>query len=408
VKILLLNTIYPPTRGSAGAERAISLLANSLVRRNHEVVVVALHESKTESIEFRDGVKIYRLPLDNIYWPLAGKRRSWWLRFFWHFNEIWNRRAASRVGRILDLEKPDVVNTHNVSGFSVSIWTEVKRRGIRLVHTAHDYYLLCQRRTLFRSNKICTSRCFTCRVAATNKVTALKNVDTFCAVSEKSMTLHEQLIAASGCSKTVLFNICPKMDLLRQESRSDDHLVLGYIGAIEEKKGLEILLSALERVSQSNWSLTIAGSGISACIRDLKRRYPDPRIEWRGQIPREEFYSAVDVVIIPSLWHEPLPYVCIEALSTRKAVICTDVGGIPEIAKVSSGAILVPAGDSRRLAAALDNILADPHSCTIPFPLDEEAYSQFSEESVIRKYLDVYHHRETGPKKHSARVERPD
>ena len=59
--------------------------------------------------------------------------------------------AARRIGKILDAETPDVVNTHNVCGFSLAAWREVKRRRVRLVHTLHDCYLLCSRSVLFRN-----------------------------------------------------------------------------------------------------------------------------------------------------------------------------------------------------------------------------------------------------------------
>lgn len=63
-------------------------------------------------------------------------------RLAWHVREVWNPVAARRIGKIMDAEMPDVVNTHNVCGFSLAAWREVKRRKARLVHTLHDYYLL--------------------------------------------------------------------------------------------------------------------------------------------------------------------------------------------------------------------------------------------------------------------------
>jgi glycosyltransferase involved in cell wall biosynthesis len=142
MKILIISTLYPP-HVMGGAEKAAAELAEALVRRGHVVVVVSLHPGSSEVVEDRNGVRVYRLPIDNFYWPFGRKRKPNPLyRLAWHVREAWNPVAARRIGKILDAETPDVVNTHNVCGFSLAAWREVKRRKVRLVHTLHDYYLM--------------------------------------------------------------------------------------------------------------------------------------------------------------------------------------------------------------------------------------------------------------------------
>ena len=40
---------------------------------------------------------------------------------------------------------PDIVHTHLIDGFSAAIWRRARRAGVPIVHTAHDYHLLCPR-----------------------------------------------------------------------------------------------------------------------------------------------------------------------------------------------------------------------------------------------------------------------
>ena len=47
------------------------MLAEALVGRGHNVVVVTLHPGASEKIEERSGIRIYHLPLDNVYWPFT-------------------------------------------------------------------------------------------------------------------------------------------------------------------------------------------------------------------------------------------------------------------------------------------------------------------------------------------------
>jgi len=75
MKLLLISTLYPP-HVIGGAEKAAAQLAEALVRRGHEVVVASLYPGSSEVVENRNGVRVYRLPLDNFYWPLTGRRNQ--------------------------------------------------------------------------------------------------------------------------------------------------------------------------------------------------------------------------------------------------------------------------------------------------------------------------------------------
>jgi glycosyltransferase involved in cell wall biosynthesis len=74
MKILIISTLYPP-HVIGGAEKAAAELAEAMVRRGHVAVVVSLHPGSNEVVEDRNGVRVYRLPVDNFYWPF-GRGRS--------------------------------------------------------------------------------------------------------------------------------------------------------------------------------------------------------------------------------------------------------------------------------------------------------------------------------------------
>ncbi|WP_245330222.1 glycosyltransferase [Bradyrhizobium sp. AS23.2] len=129
----------------------MSLLAEAFVQRGHQVSVVCLQNKQNRTVDVVKGVRVYRVPLDNDYWPFGNDRKpSSVQRLKWHLQDTWNRKSAARFAEILDIEKPDVIHTNNLTGFSVSLWSEAKRRNIRIVHTLRDYSLLCKRSTLFR------------------------------------------------------------------------------------------------------------------------------------------------------------------------------------------------------------------------------------------------------------------
>jgi glycosyltransferase involved in cell wall biosynthesis len=397
MKILIISTLYPP-HVIGGAEKAASELAEALVRRGHVVVVVTLHPGSSEVVEDQNGVRVYRLPVDNFYWPFGrAEKPNPLTRLAWHVREVWNPMAARRIGKILDAERPDVANTHNVCGFSLAAWREVKRRKVRLVHTMHDCYLLCSRSVLFRNGNNCKRRCIDCQVLTFNRRNLSRLPDSLVSVSQYTLKEHIARHYFEGVPSTVIYNIHqmiePSKPLLRQalkRERTSGDLVFGFIGRVEEEKGIETLLSATGQLRQSNWKLKIAGKGLDGYVRKLSEKFSDRRIEWLGFTDAAEFYSCVDVVIIPSLLNEALPYVCVESLHEGRSLICALSGGIPEIARLSSTVEFFPTGNANALAEKMNLALASLREWRERKIPDASRLGAFQEEYVVGRYLREY------------------
>jgi glycosyltransferase involved in cell wall biosynthesis len=393
MKILIISTLYPP-HVIGGAEKAAALLAEALVRRQHDVAVITLHPGGGEAVEQRNGVRVYRLPLDNFYWPFGRKEKPGALRrLAWHIREIWNPAAARRIGKILDLEMPEVVNTHNVCGFSLAAWREVKRRKLRLVHTLHDYYLMCPRCTLFHRGRNCETRCFSCRILTPHQRLS-RWPDAVVSVSRHALDEHLRRHYLEDRPATVVYNIqsapSSSPSPAKPSAKGTGDLIFGFIGRVEEEKGIETLLAATRSLRSPNWRLRIAGKGLDGYVQRLAERFPDPRIEWLGFTDAEKFYASVDVVILPSLWAEPLPYVCVESLHAGKGLICALSGGIPEIARLSDRVEFFPAGDAARLTEKMNLALASPQAWAERRVADASKLAAFQEEFVVESYLREY------------------
>jgi glycosyltransferase involved in cell wall biosynthesis len=394
MKILIISSLYPP-HVIGGAEKAACELAEALVRRGHVVVVASLHPGSSEVVEDCNGVRVYRVPVDNFYWPFGRTEKPNALaRLAWHVREMWNPVAARRIGKILDVEKPDVVNTHNVCGFSLAAWQEVKRRKVRLVHTMHDCYLLCSRSVLFRNGNICKRRCLDCKVLTFNRRDLSRLPDFLVSVSQYTLNEHIKRNYFEGVPATVIYNIHgtigPPLRQAVNNEKMSNNLVFGFIGRIEEEKGIETLLAATAQLKQSNWKLKIAGKGLDSYVQKLSERFSDPGIEWLGFTNAADFYSSVDVIIIPSLLNEALPYVCVESLHAGKSLICALSGGIPEIARLSHIVEFFPAGNANALAEKMNQALTSPRVWRERKVPEASRLAAFREEYVVEKYLREY------------------
>lgn len=392
MKILLISALYPPA-GRGGAEKAASLLAESLVHSGDEVIVISLYPGCEEVIEEINGVRVYRLPIDNFYWPFGLKeKKSRVLRILWHLRDLWNRKAATRVGRILDLEKPDVVHTHVLAGFSVAVWNEVKERNIRLIHTMHDYYLLCMRSSMFRDGSVCANQCVGCKTGTLIRKASSKKLDGVISVSNYVLKCHERSGYFKQVPRSVIYNVVDSYENLPQPENSlaTSTLVFGYIGKIEDEKGIRIVLEATKHLSMQNWQFKIAGTGLDAYVTDLKNQFSDPRIEWCGFMDSRVFYGSIHVSIIPSIWPDPLPYVVIETLSAGKSLICAQSGGIPEIAALGNVVMTFPAANITALVEIMNQALANiPKWRTGGFS-DTRSTNLFSENTIVAQYRAKY------------------
>jgi glycosyltransferase involved in cell wall biosynthesis len=384
VKILIVNVLYTPYK-IGGAEKSVQLLSEGLVRGGDEVTVVTLHEHAHEDTGDVNGVRVIRLPMDNIYWPYGGAdvSRSLPQRLRWHHRNSWNRAAAARIGRVLDAEKPDVVHCHIITGFSVSIWDEVKKRGIPLVQTLRDYSVMCTRASLFKYGNTCEQRCLECKVLTAPAKRASARVDQLVSNSDYVIRAHHGHDYFPGVPARRIFNVVPLDEKPREPKAADDPLVFGFIGRVEAEKGIDVVLEAIARLDRDDWRLKIAGVGVPAYVDALKARYPDPRIEWLGFSKADDFYRSIDTVLISSVWGEPLPRTLIESLSFKLSAICADAGGIPEIADLARHSITYKPTDADALAAAMRTAIDAKADWRAGGLSDDDALGWFEEKRIV-------------------------
>jgi len=387
--ILIINTLYPPQQ-VGGAEKSVALLAEGLSHTGDKVTVITLHPKTVETCEMLNGVHVYRLPIDNQYWPFTEKRQPAPRRILWHLQDMWNCRAAARVGRILDIEKPDVVHTNNLTGFSAAIWREVKRRNICLVHTMRDYYLVCAKSSLFREGKMCEQRCISCKLMTLGGRLMSSSVDTVVSNSQYTLMAHTSHGYFRNVPARVIFNISEIKQELPKRDMSDPKLIFGFMGLVKQEKGIEVLLRATKKLTKTNWILKIAGVGEESYVAGLKKEFTAPEIEWLGYVRPNDFYRSIDVSIIPSIWAEPLPRTALNTFAAGRSAICADSGGIPEVASMGKKAVVYPANSVSALAEIMNDALNNVQAWRIGGWYNAENAKIFTEEVTLERYRAAY------------------
>ena len=133
------------------------------------------------------------------------------------------------------------------------------------------------------------------------------------------------------------------------------------------RKGHELLVEALARIRDLNWSLSCVGSleRDPPTARAVRRRIRavglGRRITLAGEATPHgvaQAYRAADAFVLPS-FHEGYGMVYAEAMAHGLPVIATTAGAIPETVPPQAG-LLVPPGDPAALARAVRRVITQP------------------------------------------------
>ncbi|HSA83195.1 MAG TPA: glycosyltransferase family 4 protein [Geminicoccaceae bacterium] len=144
-----------------------------------------------------------------------------------------------------------------------------------------------------------------------------------------------------------------------------------FVGRIIAAKGVADLVAALERVlpRRPDWRAEIIGtswtrrkgepSAFEIALRERSSRLGSQAL-WPGYLPNDEVmarYRRAAIVVVPSLWDEPLARTAIEGLAAGCAVLAYAKGGLPEVMRGRGLLIEQPAPEA--LALALERVIAD-------------------------------------------------
>lgn len=330
MRILYIHTLYTPYV-AGGAEISLKLLVDGMRARGHDVTVLSLVPDGGLINDWVDGVKVYRAGLKNSYWPFTKERPGKFQRLLWHLRDRYNRSMAGYVREVLAAEQPDAVSCHNLVGWSIAVWDEVRRAGIPIVQVLHDMYLLSPNSTLFKTGYTHARQDTLSRILRRKHRKASRQVAAVVGISHSIMDRFIQYGYFEKVPHYVVHNArnIPMASFPRMR-REGEGLTVGYIGTLAVAKGVEWLINQF-KASGIDGRLRIAGKGKAEDMERFKQLAgDDSRIDFVGYVVPTDFYETIDVLVVPSLWEEPLGMVAIEGLANNLPVVASNRGGLRE------------------------------------------------------------------------------
>jgi glycosyltransferase involved in cell wall biosynthesis len=181
---------------------------------------------------------------------------------------------------------------------------------------------------------------------------------------------------------------------LKQYGLEEDNYVL-FVGRLSVLKGVQYLIEAFRSFSleHPNVKLAIVGSGDFES--NLKRLAHGIRnIVFTGHVSsfkeRKVLFENSLFVVVPSLY-ETFPMVLLEGMACSKAVIASNVGGIPSIIRHGKNGFLSRAGDHEDIAKFIKILYGDKRLRDSMGSLGRELVERnFSVDQMINQTLLVY------------------
>jgi glycosyltransferase involved in cell wall biosynthesis len=137
----------------------------------------------------------------------------------------------------------------------------------------------------------------------------------------------------------------PATDRVPDEPETRARNRFAYFGQLNPYKGADVLLEAMEILGPDfDGHLTIYGANLEIQPIEFRNRFdallrPEyGTVKFAGAYERPRLaslMSAIDWVVVPSIWWETGPIVVMEAFQYGRPVICSDIGGMSE--KVTDG-----------------------------------------------------------------------
>lgn len=169
-------------------------------------------------------------------------------------------------------------------------------------------------------------------------------------------------------------------------------VVLLTAARLHPVKGIDTLLEAVAQLPPHVHAI-IAGSGDEEAALHEQAAMLDiaPRVHFAGWVNNiTPLCAAADIFVVPSR-SEPLGNVVLEAWAHAMPLVATASEGPSQLVKPRENGLLVPIGDASGMADAIGEILSNPN---LAIALAEGGIhtlqTQFSEEAVLRQYLDFY------------------
>ncbi len=385
MKILMIDKFYYPKYGTG---KHVFALTRELEKQGHTVIPFSMQDEKNEptlwSTYFVSHVDVAKISFS-------------WQGIKAAFRMIYSFEARKKIRALIEKEKPDIAHIHLIHHhISPSILYELKKQGIPIVQTVHDYKLIhpnyfmwcnnapCEKVRKNKWNKLIFHRCMKNSLIGSlwlgieSTIHALlgvykKNVDLWIVPSE----FVKRMLVEGGypAEKIVFLAHALEYEYFTNNDKSQQNLdsllpppTLGrgkeeyllFFGRLAPERGVDRLLNVLKEIPDTR--LIIAGDGeMELQLKEQVKKNGLRNVEFVGYKSGKELQYLVchaRAVVMPSLYQEVFGLSVLEAIAVGKPVIASNRGALPELIEHGTNGWLVDPDNMHEFCTALKECMS--------------------------------------------------
>lgn len=378
-KIQVLHIVTRLTRGGA-QENTVATVRGLMSRGYRVILVTGLSWGKEGEIlaeALESGMEIVILPelIREVYWVKD-------LIAFW------------KLGRMMGRVSFQIVHTHmskaGLLGRCIARMSQVPL----IIHTPHGHvfhsYFPAYKERMFLILERWVAKICQCLISLTDKNLAEH--------LELGVGRRDQWVTIPSGVNEALFQDLPaarKREIRDAWRIPLGYMVVGFVGRLAPVKGAAYFVEAMPAILAKVPStyFLIVGDGeekqrLESRVREL---HLASRVIFTGdQKQVTEFLSIMDILTVPSL-NEGMGRVIVEAGLLRKAVVATNVSGIPDLIRANRTGLLVEARNPQALAEAVARLLTDTLlSIRLGENLYKHVFEGYTEAYMVKKIHELY------------------
>lgn len=290
---------------------------------------------------------------------------------------LYSPAAARAIGRVLDEQAIELVHLHSYfKRLTPAILPEIRKRGIPIVQTMHEYRAVCPISLLYRDGHMCTdcrgrrySQVVRHRCAGGSLPRSLWNlaemrlsdllghkrdISRYLSISDFQ---RDRLIAMGMPAERIETIFHPVALPAPAPHVPPDHVL--FVGRLERYKGIFPLVEAARALPEVRF--VFAGEGpdgdaVRAAAAGLSN------VDWRGNLDGTalaDVRNRAFCAVVPSLGPEPFGLTSIEALAHGLPVVASAIGGLTETVRDGIDGFHVAPGDVAALTDRIARLAAD-------------------------------------------------
>jgi L-malate glycosyltransferase len=376
MRILTLIYEFPPIGGGGG--RVAYDVCKGLAMSGNQVTVLTAHMPGLPFEEFKDGIRVVRIP--SLRRELYRADLPAMLAYI--FAGLW-------AGfRLIHLDRPDIIHTHFAVPSGALAWILSTITRIPYILTAHlgDVPGGVPEKTgkWFRWIKPFTYPIW-------------KHAKKVIAVSEYTRQLA---LKHYPVSVQVIHNGADVQRLSPQKIKvnSPPHLV--FAGRFMPQKNPLAIIQTLSQLKELDWRCTLLGDGplLEKVKHEIEKEGMGERFSLPGWVTPEvvlEKFSNSDILFMPSL-SEGLPVVGVQALATGLAIVASDIGGFWDLVDNEQNGFLIEPHDIPAFANILRKLISHPETLRRFREASVEKSRQFDIRKIVEQYQSVLHNALSG------------